>query len=75
MQQRRMPHINSVATRIAHAQQLLGSRPSTRIQYQLFHRQRYSALHHLHRLRQTFPMHPRPQNVVPVDHPLNRRQI
>ena len=45
-----------------------------RIEDDLLDRQRRLAPHHLHRLRQTFPGHGRTQNIVPVDHRLQRDQ-
>ena len=61
-------------TRIEPRPQLLRRIPAGRVELTSSHRQRRLPPHHLHRLRQTLPDHRRAQDVVAVDHRLQRRQ-
>ena len=46
--------------------------PLERVDRSSLHPQRRLPLHHLHRLAQPLPQHRRPQDVVPIDHRLQR---
>ena len=71
-QQRRLTHVEPVMPRIEAAAQLRRRIAGCRIEHDFLDRQRRLPPHHLHRLRQAFPHHRRAQDVVPIDHRLQR---
>ena len=74
-QQRRLPHIQPVVARIEARAQLRGDVSRRGIEAHLLDGQRRLAPHHLHRLGQPFPHHRRAQDVVPIDHRLQRLHV
>ena len=69
--QRGLPQVQSLPLRL-HALLELLQRIPLRLQLHLLNRQARPAIHHLHRLRQLLPQHRRTQDVVTIDHRLQR---
>ena len=70
----RSAHVEAVMARVEARPQLRGGVPCFRVEDDFLDRQRRLAPHHLHRLRQALPSHRRAQDVVPIDHRLQRAE-
>src|SRR5215510_10786802 len=73
-QQWRPAKVEPKPPRVEARAQLPGSVSCSRIEHNLLHRQERLPPDHLHGLRQPFPDHRRAQDVMPVNHLLNRAQ-
>ena len=69
--QRRLPEVQVLAARPYSLVELL-SWATVRIQHHLLHRQRRCTVDHLHWPWQLFPQYCRPENIVPINHRLER---
>ena len=70
--QRRLAHIEAIMSRIVTFRQLFGGLAGFRVNDDLLNSQRSLAPHDLHGLRQAFPGHGSAQDIVAVDHRLQR---
>ncbi len=70
--QRRLAHIEAVMSRMVTFRQLSGHIARFRVQDDLLYAQRSLAPHDLHGLRQSLPGHGSAQDIVPVNHRLQR---
>ncbi|CAD6563452.1 hypothetical protein LMG24235_08699 [Paraburkholderia sabiae] len=74
-QQGRPAKLDAVLARIKPMLQLRVARTTRPVQLDLAHLQQRVPPHHLGRARQPFPDKRRPQDIVPIHHPLNRGKI